>query len=371
MMDIVSALLEAQVPVDRLGRARRAASPRAPGRSSRWPRTSRTWRPGRASAPPRRSTRTARTSRARSARRSRTTRSPSSRSIAEARHRPVDWAASTVSAARSSSAVEAVSLGVVDGIASTIEEVVAAGERQDGHGRRASRSRWPSPARRSRTSARTRSAGSSASSSNPNVAFLLFTVGVLALLFELQNPSLIVGIFGARPDRPRRSSASPTCRRTSPGSSSIAIGLSCSRSSRSIPSHGLLTIGGAGRGRRRRVGPVQPGRAERPTSASPCRILIVVAVTGAAFGLLITAMAIRTRRLAPPLARPARVRAARDVSGDVHRPLSPLGSIYAVGEEWSRPRRRRLAAATAARPSGSSGRDGLTVLVEPDPAGLP
>ena len=48
-------------------------------------------------------------------------------SIAEARHRPVDWAVSAPSRTRRSSpANEAVAVGAVDGIATTIEDVVAA-----------------------------------------------------------------------------------------------------------------------------------------------------------------------------------------------------------------------------------------------------
>ena len=33
--------------------------------------------------------------------------------------------------------------------------------------------------------------------SDPNVAFILFTVGVYGLIFELQNPNFVTGILGA------------------------------------------------------------------------------------------------------------------------------------------------------------------------------
>ena len=46
-------------------------------------------------------------------------------SIAEARHRNVDWAVSAVRDARSSPVSEAVKLGVVDGMAATLDEVLA------------------------------------------------------------------------------------------------------------------------------------------------------------------------------------------------------------------------------------------------------
>ena len=68
-------------------------------------------------------------------------------------------------------------------------------------------------------------------------------------------------------------------------------------------------------------------------------------------------MAIRTRRLAPPLAaQPASV--PLGVLGTVRRPLSPVGSIYAVGEEWSARAADDSPAAIAARPSGSSAATG-------------
>ena len=51
--------------------------------------------------------------------------------IAEARGRPVDWAVSTVSEAKSYTASEAVAAGAVDGIAATIDEVLAQANGQE------------------------------------------------------------------------------------------------------------------------------------------------------------------------------------------------------------------------------------------------
>ena len=33
--------------------------------------------------------------------------------------------------------------------------------------------------------------------SDPNIAFVLFTIGVYGLMFELQNPNFVTGILGA------------------------------------------------------------------------------------------------------------------------------------------------------------------------------
>ena len=97
--------------------------------------------------------------------------------------------------ASSSSAVEAVSLGVVDGIAATIDEVVATGEQQDRQGR-GQTSPWPSPARRSRRPGSTRSRAHR-HPRQPEHRLPPFTVGVLALIFELQNPSVLSASSGS------------------------------------------------------------------------------------------------------------------------------------------------------------------------------
>jgi membrane-bound serine protease (ClpP class) len=136
-----------------------------------------------------------------------------------------------------------------------------------------------------------------------------------------------------------------------------------------IPSHGLLTIGGIiavllG-------GSVlydQPGQLDRDVQVA-VPILIVAAVSGALFGLLITAFAIRTRRLrAPAGTQPASV--PLGTVGKVHRPLTPRGSIRAVGEEWSA-RSADDQPIDRGTPVRVIGTEGLTVLVEPDPGALP
>src|SRR4029079_17826742 len=77
----------------------------------------------------------------------------------------------------------------------------------------------------------------------------------------------------------------------------------------------------------------QPGQLDRDVQVA-VPILIVAAVSGALFGLLITAFAIRTRRLRAPAGnQPASVAPGR--VGKAHRPRTPRGSIRAVGEGWS------------------------------------
>ena len=287
-------------------------------------------------------------------------------SIAETRHRPVDWAVSTVAEARSSSANEAVSLGAVDGIAATIEEVVAAasGRTVEVAGRDVVLALAGAPIEEATTNPL---GGILRLLIDPNIAFLLFTIGVLALLFELQNPNLLTGIFGlvAIALAAVGFVNLPT---DLTGLLLVAIGLVLFALEPVIPSHGILTIGGA-------VAFVVGGfalysQADQfgPAIRVAVPLLVVAAVTAAGFGLLITTVAIRTREMTGPLAPQSAALVAGTV-GEVRRPLEPIGSIYARGEEWS-----ARTADDRPLPRGTSvlvvGSDGLTVVVEPAPSGL-
>jgi membrane-bound serine protease (ClpP class) len=288
-------------------------------------------------------------------------------SIAETRHRPVDWAASTVSVARSSTALEAVSLGVVDGIAPTIESVVAQanGKTVSVAGADVTLDLANAPIE---DVSQNPLQGFVNLLANPNIAFVLFVAGALALLFEVQNPSILVGFLGivALVLSLVGFANLPT---NIVGLILIGIGLGMFVLEPFIPSHGLLTIGGIiavllG-------GSVlfdQPGQLDQDVKVA-VPILIVAAVSGALFGILITAFAIRTRRLrAPAGTQPASV--PLGTVGKVHRPLTPRGSIRAVGEEWSA-RSADDQPIDRGTPVRVIGTEGLTVLVEPDPGALP
>ncbi|GAC1671189.1 MAG: nodulation protein NfeD [Candidatus Limnocylindrales bacterium] len=286
-------------------------------------------------------------------------------SIAEVRHRPVAWATETVSVARSSSATEAVALGATDGIAATISDVIAAatGRTVQVGGRDVVLALSGAPIQEATTNPL---GGVLRLLADPNVAFLLFTIGTLALLFEVQNPNLLSGVLGlvAIVLAGVGFINLPT---DLTGLLLVTIGLILFALEPAIPSHGLLTIGGA-------IAFVLGGSALYsqadqfgPAVRVATPLLVVAVVTAAAFGLLITATAIATRRMtAPGAAQPASV--AIGTIGEVRRPLAPLGSIYAVGEEWSARTAddRRLSRGTSVRVVRT---DGLTVVVEPQPSG--
>lgn len=289
------------------------------------------------------------------------------RSIAQERGRPVDWAEATVSEARSSSALDAVALGVVDGIAPTIEDVVASAN-----------GRTVTVAGRGDvvlalagapvTEVPTNPLGGILRFlANPNVAFLLFTIGALSLLFEAQNPNLLTGIFGVVAIA-LASIGFVNLPTDLAGLLLVAIGLGLLALEPAIPSHGLLTVVGVASfvvG-----GSVLFTQSDRfgPSVQVALPLLAVAAVTAAAFGTLISVTALRTRRMAAPSGiGPPMLPAGTE--GEVRSPLAPVGSVYAAGEEWSARSAddRPLDRGTPVRVVRS---DGLTVIVEAEPDGL-
>lgn len=256
--------------------------------------------------------------------------------IAEARGRPVDWAVATVAEARSSPASEAVSVGAVDGIAESISDVLA------------------------QASGRTLTIGGLDRTldlatatpdelamnpfqaflhllSDPNISFLLFTVGSLGLLFELQNPNFVTGIlgglavilafigFGSLPLNVA-------------GLLLIALAIVLFFLESSVTSHGLLTVAGLitfvlGASALFTV----PGDPTGPFVQVAFPLILVMAVTTGAFMALIVGAAVASRRLIRSPGLVGGPAGGLDVGlmAVVRSPLRPTGTIYIGGEEWS------------------------------------
>ncbi len=288
-------------------------------------------------------------------------------SIAEERHRPVAWAVSTVAAAHSSPANEAVSVGAVDGIAATVDEVVAqaTGKTVRVNGSDLVLALAGAPIQ---TSPSNPLAGILRLLVDPNVAFLLFTIGALALFFEIQNPNLLTGIFGVLAIALAVIGFANLPVDVA-GLLLVAVGLILLALEPAIPSHGLLTVAGV-------VAFVLGGSTLYdqagqfgPSVRVALPLLLVAAVSAAAFGILITAIAIRTRRMASPTSTmPAGL--AAGIAAEVRRPLEPIGSIYAAGEEWSA-RTSDERSLPRGTPVHVIRTDGLVVVVEPDTVALP
>jgi membrane-bound serine protease (ClpP class) len=287
------------------------------------------------------------------------------RSIAETRGRNVDWAVSTVDVAKSSPASEAVSVGAVNGIAATLEDVrsAATGKTVTVQGGQSvtldlSGATFQEQAQNPFQSFLHLLA-------DPNIAFLLFTGGFFALLFELQNPNFVTGILGAIAlllafigfgSLPLNLA----------GLLFIVLGLILLALEPTVTSHGLLTIGGIvcfafGASALYSA----PGNPLAPDVSVALPLLVVMTITTAAFMTLIAVTAVRSRRLGPT---PGTVGTGIPVGsvGEVRRPLAPFGSVYVAGEEWSA---RALNDEVIERGIAVRivGMEGLTILVEPLP----
>lgn len=287
--------------------------------------------------------------------------------IAEERHRNVAWAVSTVTSAKSSPASEAVSVGAVDGIAASLDAVLAA-----------------ATGRQVTVGGQTVTldlAGATVTSaamnpfqsflhllSDPNVAFILFTIGFYGLLAEVWHPNFVTGIlgglsiilafigFGSLPLNVA-------------GLLLIGLGILLFSLEATVTSHGLLAIGGLAAfalgASALYTAPVNPAE---PFVAVALPLILTTTATTAAFMGLIAWAAIRSRQMASPTSLVGG--AAGPPVGSVvtvRRPLEPRGSIHAAGEEWT----ARTADGQAV-PRGESvrvvGMDGLTVVVQPDPS---
>ncbi len=288
--------------------------------------------------------------------------------IAQARGRPVDWAVTTVESARSYSAEEAVAAGAIDGIAATLDEVLASA-----NGKTVTVAGTPRVL--DLTGAVTTERAMNPVSlvlhetSEPTIAFLLFVLGVLGIGFEFFAPNFITGILGAIAivlsfvgfgSLPLNIA----------GLVIIAIGVGLLLLEAHVPSHGLLTLGavacivlGAS------VLYSAPGGPTAPDASVAWPVVGLIVAGMAAFGAVVAVAAVRSRRMSggPELVGTLSV---VGLTGKVTHPIDPLGTVHAAGEEWSArsvggipiPRGTRV---TIVR------KDGLVLFVEPAAEGAP
>ncbi len=284
------------------------------------------------------------------------------RSISSLRNRNIEWALSTVAEARAYTAEEAVDEGGVDGTAGSIEEALAFA-----HGRTVN------VAGQSVTldlaGAETTDLPMNPLQSilhllaDPNIAFILFTIGFYGLIYELQNPNWVTGImggiaiilafigFGSLPLNVA-------------GLLLIGLAVILFILEASVTSHGLLTIAGI-------VCFVlgaaalytEPGTPTAPDVSVAVPVIVTMTLLTTIFMALIAFAAIRTRHMTTAegligAGLPA------DALGEVHRPLTPIGSVYAGGEEWTARTadERPLSRGTPVRVVRQ---EGLTLVVEP------
>lgn len=284
-------------------------------------------------------------------------------SIAQARGRNVDWAVSTVRDARSSPADEAVSLKAVDGIAATLEEVLAFanGKTVTVAGQ---------PVTLDLAGATTTELGINPFLAlfrflaDPTIVGILFTLGSTGLIAELWSPNFVTGILGGLMILLALIAAG-TLPLNVGGLLLLIFGMVLFGLEVSVTSHGLLGFGGVvcvALGLSALfTEPVDPFQ---PVAQVALPVILVVSATGALFAGLIAFGAVSSRRVgarAPMMLG----HAAAGTFGIVRSPLSPVGSVVAGGEEWS-----ARTADGASLPRGTRVKvvkvEGLTLTVEPD-----
>jgi membrane-bound serine protease (ClpP class) len=281
--------------------------------------------------------------------------------IATVRHRNVDWAVSTVRDARSSSATEAVHLGAVDGLAATLDDVLAFANGRTVQVLGQERTL-------ELTGATTREVGINPFLalirllSDPTIALLLFSTGSAGLIAELWSPNFVTGILGTLLILLALIGLG-TLPLNVGGLLLIIFGLVLFGLEVTVTSHGLLGFGGivcfALGASALFTGPSDPFE---PLARVAPAFILAIAATGAVIVGLIAFGVMRSRRYG---IAPALVNLVPGTSGEVRSPLSPLGSVYAAGEEWTA---RTADGQTLARgtPVRITKIDGLTLTVEPD-----
>ncbi|HEX7067017.1 MAG TPA: nodulation protein NfeD [Candidatus Limnocylindria bacterium] len=294
------------------------------------------------------------------------------RALANDHERNADWAESAVREAASVDASEAVAMDppVVDLVAANAEELFAAideGERADGYEYEFNGQPLP---QLSGTSLRDLDMNFGQEFlhllSDPNIAFLLFTIGFYGIVAELFHPNFFSGILGAIAIVVALigSNALPL---NVGGLLLIIIGVGLFALEAVVTSFGLLTAGGVVAivlGAFALWTGVQPGDLVVDVSVSPWLIAIVAAV-GVIYAWVLVRAVIHVRGMGGVANKP--VAALVGATAMAQTAIAPKGIAYADGESWSaRSPNVEIGPGTALRVVGV---DGLELIVEPATAG--
>ena len=296
------------------------------------------------------------------------------RSLAEQHGRNADWAEDAVREAASVSATEAVAMDppVVDILAGdrdTLLAAIDAGERADGHA--FVHDGDPIPPLSGATVRELEmnpGQGFLHLLSDPNIAFLLFTIGFYGILAELFHPNFFSGILGAIAILVALigSNALPL---NIGGLLLLLVGVGLLALEAVVASYGLLTVGGVVAlvlgGFALWTG-VAPGELAVDVSVSPW-IIAVVAAVGVLYAWVLVRALLQMRRTGGVANRP--LTALVGGAGTAQTLIGPTGIAYAGGESWSA--RSRAGDIGPGTPLRVVGVEGLELIVEPAPSGDP
>ncbi|MEO7118090.1 MAG: nodulation protein NfeD, partial [Candidatus Limnocylindrales bacterium] len=285
--------------------------------------------------------------------------------ISDERGRPVEWAVSTVRDAKSYTVDEAIAAGAIDIKAASLAELTSA---LDG---RVVQVRGQSVTLTTAGAATEELAMNPLQQflhllTDPNIAFILFTVGFYGLIFELQNPNFVTGILGAIAIVLAFIGFGSLPLNVG-GLLLIGIAIIMFVLELTVTSHGLLALGGIvcfALGASALY--TEPGTPTAPSVEVAFPIILAMTALTAAFMAIIAYAALHARKLTPVLigGTAGGPQLPLGTAAAVRRELAPLGTVYAAGEEWT-------ARTANGRPidRGATvtvvGQEGLTLLVEP------
>jgi membrane-bound serine protease (ClpP class) len=259
----------------------------------------------------------------------------SMRSIAEERHpQAVAWAVTTVQTAQSYSAQEALAAHGINGIASSVNDVLTQADGQT--------------VTTSAGQVVVHTKGATITTVNEdliqsllhtlddaNIAFILLVIGVLLVAIELFHPTLLMGILGAM------------CLALSfYGSGSlplnvlgvvlVVMGIGMIVLEPNLPTHGALTVAGIAVFV---VGAVafygSPGP-YGPAAAVAWPVIAIMTAAAAAYGLLLVTALLRLRHQPIPVgAGLVGIDSIVGQLGKVQADLAPIGTVYVGRETWS------------------------------------
>ncbi|MFN2483969.1 MAG: nodulation protein NfeD [Candidatus Limnocylindria bacterium] len=288
------------------------------------------------------------------------------RELADRRSRNSDWAESAVRHAASIGSAEAVAMEppVVDILATDTDDLFAQidrGERSDGVAYRFQHRALPQL-----SALEIRDAGLNLGQqvlhllSDPNIAFLLFTIGFYGILAELFHPNFFSGTLGAIALLLAFISFDSLPLNVA-GLLLMALGIGLLVLELHVTSYGLLTVGGIVSfvlGAFALYTRVEPGEPIDLT-VHPGVIVAVAAMTLLYFAVVLRAMFIAQRQR--PRTLPIRRLVGAD--GTAQTALEPTGVAYSQGESWSaRASHGTIAAGTPIRVIRV---EGLELIVEP------
>ena len=285
------------------------------------------------------------------------------RAVAQERHPlAVAWAISTVQAAQSYTAQEALDAHAINGLAASLDDVLAAAD-----GQTVTTSAGPvvilTKGATTLSIAEDPIQAVLHTLDDPNIAFILLVLGVLCVLVEFFHPTMLVGLTGAL-SLALAFYGSGSLPLNLLGVVLVVLGILMLVLEPSVPSHGLLTVGGL---ITFLVGAVafygSPGP-YLPSVQVAWPIIGTMTAVAAAYGLLLVRTLLQMRNLAVPVGS-GMVGTVSVIgeAGEVQASLSPVGTVYLCGETWTA-RARDHATLGRGTKVKVVGQEGLTLVVE-------